>query len=31
MREYVWTYNDDMYTNMRMDPDARIRVLGNRA
>lgn len=27
MREYVWTYNDDMYTNMRMDPNAKIHVL----
>ncbi|NWK98701.1 ThuA domain-containing protein [Sphingobium lactosutens] len=27
MREYVWTYNDDMYTNMRMHPDAKIHVL----
>jgi type 1 glutamine amidotransferase len=27
MREYVWTYNDDMYTNMKMDPDAKIHVL----
>ncbi len=27
MREYVWTYNDDMYTNMKMDPNARIHIL----
>ncbi|TXI08522.1 MAG: ThuA domain-containing protein, partial [Novosphingobium sp.] len=27
MREFVWTYNDDMYTNMAMDPDAKIHVL----
>lgn len=27
MREYVWTFNDDMYTNMRMDPNAKIHVL----
>ena len=27
MREYVWTYNDDMYTNMAMDPEAKIHVL----
>ncbi|MFM5954096.1 MAG: ThuA domain-containing protein [Novosphingobium sp.] len=27
MREYVWTYNDDMYTNMAFAPDAAIHVL----
>jgi type 1 glutamine amidotransferase len=27
MREFVWTYNDDMYTNMAMDPEANIHVL----
>ncbi|MDG3443631.1 ThuA domain-containing protein [Nitrospirillum amazonense] len=27
MREYIWTYNDDMYTNMQMDPEAKIHVL----
>lgn len=27
MREFIWTYNDDMYTNMSRDPEARIRVL----
>ncbi len=27
MREFIWTYNDDMYTNMAMDPEARIHVL----
>ena len=27
MREFVWTYNDDMYTNMAFAPDARIHVL----
>ncbi|MBF9149381.1 ThuA domain-containing protein [Novosphingobium jiangmenense] len=27
MREFVWTYNDDMYTNMAMDPEAKIHVL----
>lgn len=27
MREFVWTYNDDMYTNMARDPDAKVRVL----
>ncbi|MBR9791461.1 MAG: ThuA domain-containing protein [Gammaproteobacteria bacterium] len=27
MREYVWTMNDDMYTNMYWDPQARVRVL----
>lgn len=27
LREFVWTYNDDMYTNMAMDPTARIHVL----
>lgn len=27
MREFVWTYNDDMYTNMAMDKDAKIHVL----
>ncbi|MFM5931908.1 MAG: ThuA domain-containing protein [Novosphingobium sp.] len=27
MREFVWTYNDDMYTNMAMDPQAKIHVL----
>lgn len=28
MREYIWTYNDDMYTNMAFAPDAKIKVLG---
>lgn len=27
MREFVWTYNDDMYTNMSFAPDAKINVL----
>lgn len=27
MREFVWTYNDDMYTNMAFDPAAKIHVL----
>ena len=27
MREFVWTYNDDMYTNMARDPEAKIHVL----
>lgn len=27
MREYFWTFNDDMYTNMYWDKDAKIRVL----
>lgn len=27
MREYVWTYNDDMYTNMAFSADAKIQVL----
>lgn len=27
MREFIWTYNDDMYTNMGMDPEAKIHVL----
>lgn len=27
MREFVWTYNDDMYTNMSFAPDAKIHVL----
>ena len=27
LREYVWTFNEDMYTNMRFHPDAKIRVL----
>lgn len=27
LREYVWTYNDDMYTNMSVDPAASIHVL----
>lgn len=27
MREFVWTYNDDMYTNMAIDPEAHIHVL----
>ncbi|HKT86040.1 MAG TPA: ThuA domain-containing protein [Novosphingobium sp.] len=27
MREFFWTYNDDMYVNMAMDPEARIHVL----
>ncbi|WP_375195307.1 ThuA domain-containing protein [Sphingobium sp.] len=27
MREYFWTFNDDMYTNMQFDPDVKIHVL----
>lgn len=27
MRDYIWTMNDDMYTNMYWDPKAKIRVL----
>ena len=27
MREYFWTLNDDMYTNMKWHEDARVRVL----
>lgn len=27
MREFIWTYNDDMYTNMAIDPNAKIHVL----
>jgi uncharacterized protein len=27
MREYIWTYNDDMYTNMSFDPAAHVHVL----
>ena len=27
MREFIWTYNDDMYTNMSIDPEAHIHVL----
>ncbi|GFM31540.1 ThuA domain-containing protein [Novosphingobium sp. PY1] len=27
MREYVWTYNDDMYTNMSFAPGAKIHIL----
>ena len=27
MREFVWTYNDDMYTNMSFAPDAKVHVL----
>lgn len=27
MREYFWTLNDDMYTNMRWHPEAKVRVL----
>ena len=27
MREFIWTYNDDMYTNMAVDPEAHIHVL----
>lgn len=27
MREFIWTYNDDMYTNMSVDPEAHIHVL----
>jgi hypothetical protein len=27
MREYQWTFDDDMYTNMRWDPHTRIHVL----
>ena len=28
IREYIWTYNEDMYTNMSFAPDAKIHVLG---
>lgn len=27
VREFVWTYNDDMYTNMSFAPDAKVHVL----
>ena len=27
LREYVWTFNEDMYTNMRFHPNAKLRVL----
>jgi type 1 glutamine amidotransferase len=27
MREFIWTYNDDMYVNMSFAPDAKIHVL----
>ena len=27
LREYIWTFNEDMYTNMQFHPDAKIRVL----
>jgi type 1 glutamine amidotransferase len=27
MREYFWTFNDDMYTNMKWDPTVKIHVL----
>lgn len=27
MREFVWTYNDDMYTNMAFAPDVKLHVL----
>jgi len=27
MREYIWTYNDDMYTNMAFAPGANVHVL----
>lgn len=27
MRDYIWTFNDDMYTNMSIDPEAKIHVL----
>ncbi|PKP94815.1 MAG: ThuA domain-containing protein [Alphaproteobacteria bacterium HGW-Alphaproteobacteria-16] len=27
LREYMWTFNEDMYTNMKFHPDAKIRVL----
>ena len=27
VREFVWTYNDDMYTNMSFAPDAKLHVL----
>ncbi|MGF7149882.1 hypothetical protein FHS96_003539 [Sphingomonas zeicaulis] len=27
MREFFWTFNDDMYTNMKFDPAAKIHVL----
>jgi uncharacterized protein len=27
LREYMWTFNEDMYTNMQFHPDAKIRVL----
>lgn len=27
LREYMWTFNEDMYTNMKFHPDAKVRVL----
>ncbi len=27
MRDYIWTFNDDMYTNMSFDPQAKVHVL----
>lgn len=27
LREYMWTFNEDMYTNMRFHPEAKIQVL----
>ena len=27
LREYIWTFNEDMYTNMKFHPDAKVRVL----
>ncbi|MBL8549010.1 MAG: ThuA domain-containing protein [Hyphomonadaceae bacterium] len=27
MREYFWTLNDDLYANMKWDPEARVRIL----
>lgn len=27
LREYIWTFNEDMYTNMQFHPDAKVRVL----
>lgn len=27
MREYLWTFDDDMYTNMRWDPSTQVHVL----
>jgi len=27
LREYVWTFNEDLYANMKFHPDAKVRVL----